>query len=382
MSENFLHANAFGLLAGQNARSGKSATPDMQFNALRRHTSELPDRHAAFASPDVAERGGYEAGPIETAELLRVTLENIIQGIIYYGPDQRVRVHNVRAQEILGLPSHILRSGAHMRDVHGFLKGQGEFADDVDYLGRMVVSGDPSSVPKVFERVRPNGTTIEIRGTQLHDGGVVWTFTDITQRKAAEARIEHMALHDALTGLPNRVLFGLRLDRAVKQATAYPSRNAVLALDLDRFKLVNDSYGHAAGDQLLCIVAERLGAVVPAGGTVARLGGDEFAVILTDLGRDAEVIRVCESIVATLGEPFPLDSAEVEIGVSVGGALLLDDGASADEILRRADMALFEAKAAGRGTYCMYEKTNYCMFENAAHTRGRLTKSADRWPGP
>ncbi|SDN43773.1 PAS domain S-box-containing protein/diguanylate cyclase (GGDEF) domain-containing protein [Methylobacterium phyllostachyos] len=184
---------------------------------------------------------------------------------------------------------------------------------------------------------------------------LVGTLIDISQRKEAEARIAHMALHDSLTGLPNRNLFRKRLDRALRRAAREPDRHAVLALDLDRFKAVNDTYGHMAGDRVLCLVADRLRAIVPEPNTVARLGGDEFAVILSDIDGGAAAAQVCERIIAAVGEPMRLDGKVIDIGVSIGSAVLSDHGLTDEEAFKRADMALFEAKAAGRNTHWMFE---------------------------
>ena len=196
---------------------------------------------------------------------------------------------------------------------------------------------------------------------------LVGTLIDISQRKEAEARIEHMALHDALTGLPNRNLFRKRLDDALHRAARAPDRSAVLALDLDRFKAVNDTYGHMAGDRILCLVAERLCAIVRQPDTVARFGGDEFAVILCNVDGGETTAQICARIIGAVGEPFLLDGRVIDIGISIGFALLSDDRATAEEVFKRADMALFEAKTAGRNTYR--------MFEAEAHARAATRSS-------
>ncbi|MCJ2139397.1 EAL domain-containing protein [Methylobacterium sp. E-066] len=200
-----------------------------------------------------------------------------------------------------------------------------------------------------------NRARVTARATDGWGLRLVGTMIDISQRKTAELSIEHMALHDALTGLPNRTLFRQHLDRAVRRAVFAPHRHALLALDLDRFKAVNDTYGHPKGDRMLCLVAERIRAAVREQDTVARLGGDEFAVILGDIDGAEETCRICERIIAAVDEPILLDDVAIDIGVSVGVALMPDDGATAEEIFQRADAALYEAKAAGRNTYRMFE---------------------------
>ncbi|WP_083467717.1 putative bifunctional diguanylate cyclase/phosphodiesterase [Methylobacterium tarhaniae] len=172
---------------------------------------------------------------------------------------------------------------------------------------------------------------------------------DVTEQRRAERRIAHMAHHDALTGLPNRVLFHQRLAEAV--AAGLPL--GLLCLDLDHFKLVNDTLGHPAGDALLREVAERLRACLDADGLVARLGGDEFA-ILGPGGRDV-LLGLADRIIAALGRPFALDGQDVTIGASVGIALAPEHGDDPDGLLRKADTALYAAKADGRRTRRLFE---------------------------
>lgn len=198
-----------------------------------------------------------------------------------------------------------------------------------------------------------------VRDTESDDPlRVVGLTMDITERKLAEGRIAHMALHDGLTGLPNRLLFKERLNRELARAdrrTDGFAGFAVLACDLDRFKAVNDTFGHPAGDALLRVVTERLNAVVRVGDTVARLGGDEFAVILVDLDDPQAAGLAARRIIESLEQPVDLDGHRVGIGVSVGIGLGIQDGVDADTLFRNADIALYRAKTAGRNTYRFYE---------------------------
>ena len=184
---------------------------------------------------------------------------------------------------------------------------------------------------------------------------VVGTMIDISQRKQAELCVAHMAMHDSLTDLPNRSAFRRNLDDALRQASLAPTQFAVLACDLDRFKAVNDTFGHPVGDQLLCLVAARIHASLREHDSIARLGGDEFAVILADIEGETEAARVCERIIAAIDEPIMLDGAAIDIGISIGVALVTSHGADAEEVFQRADMALYQAKAAGRNTYRLFD---------------------------
>ncbi|MFD2235010.1 EAL and GGDEF domain-containing protein [Phaeospirillum tilakii] len=184
--------------------------------------------------------------------------------------------------------------------------------------------------------------------------GLVVVGRDVTERKLSAARIQHLAHHDSLTELPNRVLFQERLRQALAQARRGGSRLALLFLDLDKFKDINDTLGHAIGDQLLTAVARRLTRCLRETDTVARLGGDEFAVILTNL-KDAEGARhVAEAIIASLSEPFRLEDHEVLTSTSIGITLYPDDSETADQLLKNADLAMFQSKADGRNAYHFY----------------------------
>jgi len=186
---------------------------------------------------------------------------------------------------------------------------------------------------------------------------LVYLTAHALRRAEATARaLEHQATHDALTALPNRALFQGRLEQALAGAARGGDAVAVLFLDLDRFKVVNDSLGHAAGDDLLVAVAGRLAGCVRGGDTVARLGGDEFAVLLAGLGVGREATRTAERIIRALDAPFRLGGHDVvtatSIGIAVGGT-----GHAAVDLLRDADVALYRAKARGRGRYAVFDAT-------------------------
>ena len=192
----------------------------------------------------------------------------------------------------------------------------------------------------------PQGRAIRVVGSQ----------TDVTDRKQAEQRLQHDAMHDALTGLPNRVLFLDRLDQAIRRAKrATPAAAAaVLFLDLDRFKLVNDSLGHQVGDRLLIAVARRLESAVRPPDTVARLGGDEFTVLLDGVSDVHEAAAVAERVQQTLRTPFDIDDRELHIDASIGIALADADAAPAT-VLRDADVAMYRAKSDGKGCHAVFD---------------------------
>jgi diguanylate cyclase (GGDEF)-like protein/PAS domain S-box-containing protein len=199
---------------------------------------------------------------------------------------------------------------------------------------------------------------------------------EIAERRQAEARVHHMAYHDSLTGLPNRALLADRLDRAMLAAQRSGRRLAVMFLDLDRFKTINDSLGHMTGDQLLKEVAGRLCRAVRASDTVARLGGDEFVVLVPGIRSIDEASRVAEKIIEALAEPFPLEGRMLHISPSIGICVYPDDGEDVETLMRHADGAMYHAKASGRNNYQFFtQKMNLAAaqhFELENSLRGAL----------
>jgi diguanylate cyclase (GGDEF)-like protein len=186
------------------------------------------------------------------------------------------------------------------------------------------------------------------RAAERRPYAVVTSFFDVSERKLIEERLAHQAHHDALTGLPNRVLFGTQLDLAVTQAQSNGQPFAVIFLDLDRFKTINDTHGHGMGDALLRQVAERLQGCVRQNDTVARISGDEFTMLLPNLRSVEAATRLTCKIRETLEQPFLIDGEHLHIGCSLGLAMYPDDGRNAEELLNNADSAMYQAKETGR----------------------------------
>jgi diguanylate cyclase (GGDEF)-like protein/PAS domain S-box-containing protein len=185
--------------------------------------------------------------------------------------------------------------------------------------------------------------------------GLVVNGRDITERKALEAQLAYRAFHDPLTELPNRALLVERLGHALSRGAITKRSTAVMFLDLDEFKLINDSLGHDAGDQLLLTVAQRLRACARPGDTAARLGGDEFVVLLEDLADADDVGVVATRFLAQLAVPIVLGNRRVAIGASIGIAVGDADSLMPDDLLRRADVAMYVAKARGKGQYALFD---------------------------
>jgi diguanylate cyclase (GGDEF)-like protein/PAS domain S-box-containing protein len=194
----------------------------------------------------------------------------------------------------------------------------------------------------------------EISLTSIDGGGMVAVVRDITERTYAEEQIKHLAYHDALTTLPNRLLFKDRVTVAISHAQRHESRVAVLFLDLDRFKVINDSLGHNIGDQLLQAVAARVQSCVRDSDTVARLGGDEFTLLLPELTHAEDAALVAQKILEAVRYPFHIEGREFYITTSIGISVFPEDGTDAETLIKAADTAMYQAKEQGRDNYQLF----------------------------
>jgi diguanylate cyclase (GGDEF)-like protein len=200
-----------------------------------------------------------------------------------------------------------------------------------------------------------DGRTFSFTFQPMENGGSVILVEDITERKNAEAKISHMARYDALTGLPNRTFFRDQIDKMLAITRHNGKSCAVLFIDLDQFKQVNDTLGHPCGDQLLCAVSDRLRKIIRGSDIVARFGGDEFVVFQSPIRHPREASSLARNIVKQLEEPYDIDGHRVVVGASIGIAITPNETISADNLLKNADMALYRAKADGRGTWRFFE---------------------------
>jgi diguanylate cyclase (GGDEF)-like protein len=287
----------------------------------------------------------------ETNTLLDAALENMSQGLCLISKDNRIEVFNRRYLEIFKLPPDLVKPGISLEEVVriSFTRSShpGEMIEEA-VAACMERHRQGARTPHIYEFA--DGRVVSCLYSPTEDGRCVATYEDVTERRQAEAKIMHMARHDALTNLPNRVLFKDRMEQALARGDTL----AVMFIDLDRFKGVNDSLGHSIGDALLCAVTERLQRVVADGDTVARLGGDEFAIVHSR-ATPMEASELAAQIIDALVEPFDVRGHQVIIGTSVGIALAPNDGTEPDQLLRNADMALYRAKAEGRGTYHFFQ---------------------------
>jgi diguanylate cyclase (GGDEF)-like protein/PAS domain S-box-containing protein len=220
---------------------------------------------------------------------------------------------------------------------------------------------------------------IAVRDIHGHATRVVGSQTDVTSRKEAESRLQHDAMHDALTGLPNRVLFLDRLDQAIRRSRRHhPHRcAAVLFLDLDRFKVVNDSLGHQFGDELLKAVAVRLQATLRPNDSVARLSGDEFTLLLDDVSDAREASLIADRVLHALKAPFELGGRELFIDASIGIAVATADSAP-HEVMRDADVAMYRAKADGKGRHAVFDAAMHAQVMRRLDMEGDLRRAIER----
>ena len=282
-------------------------------------------------------------------------LSNMSQGLCLYDASDRLDVFNQRFCEVYGLDSEKVRPGLAFRDVLQLSVEVGNHAGRTveDLVSERRVRLEKHELDVTLQHL-PNGRAVAISHRSMPNGGWVATYEDITARQAAEAQVVYLARHDVLTGLPNRAVFNERLEQALADA-GRESMSAVLCLDLDRFKTVNDTLGHPIGDGLLRAVSDRLLACARETDTVARFGGDEFAMLQTGVTRPEDAKLLAERLLAAFETPFLIDGHQIVIGTSIGLALLPDDGTSAGALLKNADLALYRSKSEGRGAFCFFE---------------------------
>jgi diguanylate cyclase (GGDEF)-like protein len=223
-----------------------------------------------------------------------------------------------------------------------------------DRYRQVVLTGKPFSDELCLHPEQDLGQWIRVQAVKVRDG-VAITISDITARKRSEEQILHLAHHDPLTGVLNRSLLHDRLHQAIDFANRHQSRVGIFLIDLDGFKKINDTFGHAAGDGVLTIVANRMKNAIRATDSIVRMGGDEFVIVLTELKLSADAARFGEVLVDKLRDPMTIAGQQLNATISVGGAIYPDSADGTDNLLLQADLALYKAKAGGRNQFCLAE---------------------------
>ncbi|HCK81508.1 MAG TPA: hypothetical protein DIC59_08585, partial [Candidatus Competibacteraceae bacterium] len=290
----------------------------------------------------------------ERAQLAASVFESTVEGIMITGADQAILAINrafteitgYTEQEVLGKNPRLLSSGRQTPEFYGqmwkAIQQSGKWRGEIWNRRK---NGDE------FPELLSVNMVRDAEGRLTHYVGV---FSDISAQKDAEQQLSFLAHHDPLTGLPNRVLFNDRLTHAIDRAARDGGQLAVMFIDLDRFKDVNDTLGHQIGDQLLRSTARKFQRAIRASDTLARLGGDEFALLVEDIHEVSDAVMVAQKLLAAFARPFSLAEHEIHISASIGISFYPSDGAEVRELVKNADAAMYRTKAKGRNNYACY----------------------------
>jgi diguanylate cyclase (GGDEF)-like protein/PAS domain S-box-containing protein len=315
-------------------------------------------RQATILQPQGAaatDSGSREDTAPTQQQLFDTILSNLSQGVLMFDKKARVVFCNRRYIEMYGLSPKIAKPGCGLRVLLNHRIAVQSFSGDVKrYMSNLLAAVRDGKEFNQIARL-DDGRVFSVLNKPLPGGGWLATHEDITEREHAQEQIARMARHDALTDLPNRVLLRERLEGEIRR-TKRGECVAVLCLDLDHFKGINDTLGHPVGDELLKVVADRLRRCVREPDTIARLGGDEFAIIMTAMQQPTDAVALATRVQKSITKPYQLNDHQVVVDVSIGISVAPLDADQPDQLLKNADMALYEAKAQGRGAYRFFEQ--------------------------
>lgn len=300
---------------------------------------------------------------------LDTALDAMSQGVCLFDNRSRVVVRNSRFLEIYGLSADAVPPGTSLATLMAVCQRAGAVPECDGAAVELNVNND-------IEQQLVDGRHIRISQRVLSDGGVICTYTDFTAEKRAEVELLHRTLHDILTGVPNRRLLVERIEQALEVAKRGEDV-AVMLIDIDYFKSINDNMGHAAGDELLKVVAARLCACVSEKDTVARLGGDEFALLLTESKPGNEPTSVARRILEAIKQPIHIDGRLIRVGMSIGIARPPRDGITTDGVLKAADVALYKAKRNGRGNFAFFDPAQDAGVCSARRLESELRRAVE-----
>lgn len=321
----------------------------------------------------------------KSLSLTRATLESSAEGILVVDNKGDIIDHNTKIVEMLSLPDTL----AQVNDFKGIMKYVIGMSDESKNFEEKLnqLEKNPKDVligilkfkdkeKHVFEYYTQ---PYSLPNTKGHILGRVWTFRDVTERSSLEDELKYQATHDSLTGLPNRVLMMETLRQSIASADRRQTHFCVMFLDLDRFKLINDSLSHDAGDEILRGVSNRLRSVIRAEDILVRLGGDEFVVILNNIKKESDVIDIASKITASFKDYFLVKEHKLSLSTSVGISLYPQDGKNIDALLRNADTAMYYSKAQGGNQYQFYREElnakNLERLDNESELRQAITNN-------
>jgi len=288
----------------------------------------------------------------EKIRLYEAVIDNFPGGILLTDKNLDVVLCNQQQRDLLEYPPALFfKRMPSLQELFRYNAQRGEYGPgDIEAIIDYKMEQVRKRVPHVFERTRPNGTVVEVRGMPLTEGGFVTSYTDVTENRRNAALIANLAMHDTLTGLGNRNNFKSRFEQAAARAKRGEGF-AIHYIDLDHFKPINDRFGHEAGDKILVEVARRIKHTIRETDDAVRLGGDEFVVLQSDVSSFSGARELANRLMRVITETYVVDGAMLEVGACIGVALSTRDCMSMDEMLRKADRALYASKNGGRGTY-------------------------------
>jgi diguanylate cyclase (GGDEF)-like protein len=306
-------------------------------------------------------------------------LNNMSHGLCMADKDERLIVCNTRFLELFALSPGVAKPGVMIADLfRAMTSGEKYEVTVVEGVWKKQLALSREYRQGSFFEEGADGRAVAVSHQPMVDGGWVATYEDITERRRSEARISFLAHHDSLTSLPNRVLFRDKLEKTLGELRAPQEKALLFCLDLDHFKTVNDTLGHAAGDTLLECVSQRLKRCVRSDDLVARLSGDEFAILHLTTGRVQQSEKLAQRVIDVVSAPYDIDGQRVVIGLSIGMAAATTAGPSAEVLLKNADMALYRAKADGRGLFRAYEVEMDAEFQARRAVESDLREAMER----